>query len=411
MKKEDCNIELTRQQKNSKILIGAFIFLSFTFGWAFGHLDFQSIKTGSSATIINKTSNSSVDFGVFWQTWDKIVSEFDGKVDYQAMVNGAVGGMVNALGDPYTVFMNADQSKSFDAELEGSITGIGAEIGNKDNRVIIVAPIDDSPAMKAGIKAQDIVITIDGTDTTGMDLNTAVSKIRGDIGTKVKLQIQRGDAKLDFEITREKVDTKSVKWEVKDSNIGYIEISRFDSNTTSLTKQATSELADKGVKAIILDLRNNPGGYLDSAVDVTSEFLKNGTVVTEKPTTRDGKEQKYSASGKGKLTDTNIPMVVLVNGGSASASEIVSGALQDSGRAILIGEKTFGKGSVQAIETLTGGASLRITIAHWFTPKGKNISKEGIAPDKEVKLTEADFKADLDPQIDKAIEYLISKIK
>ena len=326
MKKEDWNIELTRQQKNSKILIGAFIFLSFTFGWAFGHLDFQSIKTGSSATIINKTSNSSVDFGVFWQTWDKIVSEFDGKVDYQAMVNGAVGGMVNALGDPYTVFMNADQSKSFDAELEGSITGIGAEIGNKDNRVIIVAPIDDSPAMKAGIKAQDIVITIDGTDTTGMDLNTAVSKIRGDIGTKVKLQIQRGDAKLDFEITREKVDTKSVKWEVKDSNIGYIEISRFDSNTTSLTKQATSELADKGVKAIILDLRNNPGGYLDSAVDVTSEFLKNGTVVTEKPTTRDGKEQKYSASGKGKLTDTNIPMVVLVNGGSASASEIVSGA-------------------------------------------------------------------------------------
>jgi len=385
--------------------------LSFVFGWAFGHLDLQSQLNGGTTTVINKSTNTTVDFGIFWQAWDKVTSEFDGKVDYQAMINGAVSGMVNALGDPYTVFMNADQSKSFDAELEGSITGIGAEVGIKNNRVIIVAPIDNSPAEKAGIKAQDTILTIDGTDTTGMDLNTAVSKIRGDIGTKVKLQIQRGDSKIDFEITREKIDTKSVKWEIKDNNIGYIEISRFDSNTTELTKQATAELSSKGVKAVVLDLRNNPGGYLDAAVNVASEFVKSGTIVTEKPTSRTGKENKYSASGKGKLTDTNIPMVVLVNGGSASASEIVAGALQDNNRAILMGEKTFGKGSVQAIENLTGGASLRITIAHWFTPNGKNISKEGILPNTEIKLTEDDFKANKDPQLDKAIEYLISKIK
>lgn len=385
--------------------------MSFVFGWAFGHLDLQSQLNGGTTTVINKSTNTTVDFGIFWQAWDKVTSEFDGKVDYQAMINGAVSGMVNALGDPYTVFMNADQSKSFDAELEGSITGIGAEVGIKNNRVIIVAPIDNSPAEKAGIKAQDTILTIDGTDTTGMDLNTAVSKIRGDIGTKVKLQIQRGDSKIDFEITREKIDTKSVKWEIKDNNIGYIEISRFDSNTTELTKQATAELSSKGVKAVVLDLRNNPGGYLDAAVNVASEFVKSGTIVTEKPTSRTGKENKYSASGKGKLTDTNIPMVVLVNGGSASASEIVAGALQDNNRAILMGEKTFGKGSVQAIENLTGGASLRITIAHWFTPNGKNISKEGILPNTEIKLTEDDFKANKDPQLDKAIEYLISKIK
>lgn len=410
MKTVENTVETTMKQRNTKILIGAVIFLSFTLGWAFGHLDFQTQKAGFSPSITNKETNTSVDFGIFWQTWDKIVTEFDGKIDYQAMINGAVSGMVNALGDPYTVFMNAQQSQSFDQELEGSITGIGAEVGIKGDRVIVVAPIDNSPAQKAGIKAQDIILTINDEDTKGMDLNTAVFKIRGEAGTKVKLQIQRGEQRLDFEITREKIDTKSVKWEVKDNNIGYIEITRFDSHTTELTRQATTELSQKGVRAIILDLRNNPGGFLDSAVNVASEFVKSGTVVTEKPTSRTGKEERYTASGKGKLTDTKIPMVVLVNGGSASASEIVAGALQDNGRAILIGEKTFGKGSVQAIENLAGGASLRVTIAHWFTPNGKNISKEGISPNIEVKLTEDDFKADKDPQIDKAIEYLKTKI-
>lgn len=410
MKKEDCTAELTRRQKNSKILIGAVIFLSFTFGWAFGHLDYQSQRTGFSPSITNKETNTNVDFGIFWQTWDKIVNKYDGKIDYQAMINGAVSGMVNSLGDPYTVFMNADESESFDQELEGSITGIGAEVGVKDNRIIIVAPLTGSPAEKAGIKPQDIILSINGEDTWGMDLNNAVSKIRGDAGTNVKLQIQRGDQKLDFEITREKVDTKSVKWEIKNDTVGYIEITRFDSNTTELTKTATAELANKNVEAIVLDLRNNPGGFLDSAVNVTSEFLKSGTIVTEKPTSISGTEERYTASGKGKLTSSNITMIVLVNGGSASASEIVAGALQDNGRAILIGENTFGKGSVQAIESLSGGASLRVTIAHWFTPNGKNISKEGISPNIEVKLTEEDFKSDKDPQLDKALEYLKSKL-
>jgi len=410
MKREECTAEITRRQKNTKILIGALIFLSFTFGWAFGHLDFQTQKAGFTPIITNKDTNKSVDFGIFWQTWDKIVTEYDGKIDYSAMINGAIKGMVEALGDPYTVYMTPEQSQSFDQELEGSITGIGAEVGIKDNHIIIVAPIDNSPAAKAGLKPQDIILAIDGEDTTGMDLNMAVSKIRGAVGTIAKLQVQRGDTKLDFEITREKIDTKSVKWEVKEGNIGYIEISRFDSNTTDLVKQAAAELAEKNVKGIILDLRNNPGGFLDSAVNVTSEFLKTGTIVTEKPTSRSGSEEKFTASGKGKLTNADIPMVVLVNGGSASASEIVAGALQDNDRAVLIGEKTFGKGSVQAIESLAGGASLRVTIAHWFTPNGKNIGEEGITPDTEVKLTEEDFKAEKDPQLERALEYLKGKI-
>lgn len=408
---KECKVELTKRQKNTKILIGAIIFLSFIFGWAFGHLDAQSQKSGSSTTVINKDSSKSVDFGIFWQIWDKVNSDFDGKIDYQSMVYGAVNGMVNALGDPYTLFMTPDQTKSFNAEFEGKVSGIGAEVGAKDNRVMIVAPIKDSPAQKAGLKAQDIILSINGEDTNGMGLSTAITKIRGTAGTKVKLTIQRGTQKLDFEITRENIDNKSVTWEIKENNVGYIRMIRFDSDTTDLTKQATAELEGKGVKAIILDLRDNPGGFLDSAVAVSSEFIKTGTIVTEKPTSKTGTEQKYTASGKGKLTDANIPMVVLVNGGSASASEIVAGAIQDSGRGILIGEKTFGKGSVQAIDTFLGGASLRVTIAHWFTPNGKNISKEGIAPNTEVKLTEADATANLDPQLAKAIEYLKSKIR
>jgi carboxyl-terminal processing protease len=293
---EETTTEINRKQKNTKILIGAVIFLSFLFGWAFGHLDFQAQQSGLSSTIINK-DNASVDFSIFWQTWDKITTEFDGKIDTQQMIYGAISGMVNSLGDPYTVFMTPDQTTSFNQELSGTVTGIGAEVGVKNGQVIIVAPLDSSPAQKVGLKAQDIILTIDGVDATNMDLNTAVSKIRGNAGTTVKLQIQRGTQKLDFTITRATVEAKSVTWEVKNGNIGYIQISQFDNGTSDLIKQATADLKSKNVKGIILDLRNNPGGYLDAAVTVTSEFQQSGTVVTEKPTSRTGTEQKFTATG------------------------------------------------------------------------------------------------------------------
>ncbi len=403
---KECN-----DQRNTKILIGAVIFISFIFGWAFGHMDFQT-QGINSINIAGKTATTnSVDFSLFWQVWDRLAKNFDGKIDAQEMVYGAINGMVKSLGDPYTVFMTPEEAKSFSQELEGSVNGIGAEVGIKDNRVVVIAPIDGSPAIKAGIMANDIIFTIDGADTTGMDLATAVSKIRGEVGTKVKLSIQRGFAKIDYEITRAKVDTKSVKWELKENNVGYIQITRFDANTSSQIKQATQDLSGKNLRAIILDLRNNPGGYLDAAVDVASEFVKSGIVVSEKATEKSSTEQKYFATGKGNLIENKIPLVVLVNGGSASASEIVAGAIKDNGRGTLIGEKTFGKGSVQTVDTLAGGASIRITVAHWFTPKGKNISKEGISPDIEVKLSEEDAKADKDPQLAKAISYLLDKIR
>jgi carboxyl-terminal processing protease len=405
--------EFSEQQKvkkrNSKILIGAIIFLVFLFGWACGHLDAQRQMKGYIPGI--SVQKNQAGFDIFWNAWDKITQNYDGKVDYNKLIYGAVDGMVKAVGDPYTMFLDSEQAKKFNEDLEGSISGIGAEIGIKDDRVIIVAPIGGSPAQKAGLMPQDIILKIGDTDTKGMDLSTAVSKIRGDVGTKVKLTIQRGDKTRTYEITREKIEIKSVRWEVKSGNVGYIEISRFDSKTKNLLKEAIEDLKDKQVKAVVLDLRNNPGGYLDTAVDVGSEFIKKGLViVTEKRETGSGKREDYRSSGKSKLTDSNIPMVVLVNEGSASASEIVAGALQDYHRAILIGEKTFGKGSVQSIENLGQGATLHITVAHWYTPNGKNIGKEGLRPDITVKLTEEDAKNNRDPQLDRALLELKNRI-
>jgi carboxyl-terminal processing protease len=393
-------------KRNSKILIGAIIFISFLFGWAFGHLDFQRQSVGFSPT--NPNRKGSANFDVFWQAWDKINQGYDGQIDYQKLIYGAIDGMVKAVGDPYTAFFTPDQTQQFDSELNGSVSGIGAEVGSKDDRIIVISPIENSPAQKAGLKPQDVILQIDGTDTKGMDLNTAVSKIRGNAGSQVKLKIQRGESTFDLTITRENVQVNSVKWEVKEGDIGYIVINRFDSNTSNLVSNAADELKSKNVKGIILDLRNNPGGYLDAAVNVGSQFIKSGTIVTEKKTDNSNKEE-YTASGNGKLTD--IPMVVLVNGGSASAAEIVSGAIQDHNRGQLIGEKTFGKGSVQSVENLGGGATLHVTIAHWYTPNGKNINKEGLTPNIEVKLSDQDVTAGKDPQLDRAVQEIKNKIK
>lgn len=399
------NIQNTKQ-RNSKILIGAIIFLSFLFGWAFGHLDTQKQLPGFSPTAITDSNNKRPNFDLFWQVWDKVTTEYDGNVDFSKLINGAIDGMVKATGDPYTNYFTQEQTQQFEDDLNGTISGIGAEVGIKDDRVVIVAPLDESPAKKAGLKAQDLILKIDDTDTKGLDLTSAVLKIRGQEGTKVKLVIQRGTETLNFEITREKVQIKSVKSEVKANNIGYIEINQFNSNTGSQLRAAEDELISKNVKGIIIDLRNNPGGYLDQAIEVGSEFIKSGTIVTEKKDKDNSKKEDYQATGKGKFTDPNIPIVVLVNGGSASAAEIVSGALQDHKRATLIGEKTFGKGSVQSVENVGGGATLHVTIAHWYTPNGRGINKQGLTPDIEVKMTDEDVKAGRDPQLDRAISEL-----
>lgn len=398
--------EKKKPKKSPKVVYGVFLLLAFTVGWIFGHQDSRLGQFGFTPQILNKTVGQNVDFAIFWRAWDLLQKNYDGQLDWQKMVYGAIRGMTESLGDPYTSFLDPDEASQLEDDLSGTVSGIGAEIGIRDDKLTIIAPIDDSPAKKAGIMAGDIITQIGNEKAEGMDVNTAISKIRGEPGTKVKLIIERNGQKKEFEITRAKVTVKSVKSEIKPGNIGYVEITRFDDTTTNQLREALDDFVAKDVKKVVLDLRDNPGGYLDESVTVASEFIDKGIIVAEKRDV-DGKvTNEYKATDGGKMTTKNIKLVVLVNSGSASAAEIVAGAIKDLGRGTLIGEKTFGKGSVQEIEDLGQGAKLRITVAHWYTPKGKNIAKDGISPDIEVKMSEADINANKDPQLDRALEFL-----
>lgn len=359
---------------------------------------------------------NSIDLTKFWKVNDILHEKFDGDISADKQSEGAIAGMVASLGDPYTTYLDEKSNNELSNQLAGKLSGIGIEIGIKNNRLTVVAPIDGTPAAKAGLRAGDIVVSIDSQDTSSMTVDEAVTKIRGEKGTQVKLGIiHPGSSVQDITITRDDITVPSVSYEIKPNNIGYIKIRTFGNDTATQIEKISEEFAIKGVKAVVIDVRDNPGGYLDSAVKISSEFLKQGVIVREK--SKNSKDKSFTASGNGKLTD--VPVVILVNGGSASASEILAGALHDNDRATLVGEKTFGKGSVQEIVCLKEGGlsissncksdSLKVTVAHWYTPDGINISKEGIKPDVEVKLTNEDYNADLDPQLVKALEVANQK--
>lgn len=322
--------------------------------------------------------------------------------------------MVASLGDPYTVYLDKKSNQQLSDQLKGKLSGIGIEVGIKNNHLTVIAPIEGTPAVKAGLKAGDIIAAIDGQDTTNMTIDEAVTKIRGQKDTSVKLGVVRAGAEpKEYTITRADITVPSVKSEMKPGQIGYIKISEFGQDTTVDVQNAVTSLKNQGAKAVIVDVRDNPGGYLDGAVKISSQFMSSGTVVEER--SRTGENKKLTALIGGQMT--NIPVIMLVNGGSASASEIMAGALHDNDRATLVGEKTFGKGSVQEIICLSGYSlsntcnedALKVTVAHWFTPNGINISKEGIKPDVEVKLTIEDANAGRDPQLDKALELAKQK--
>jgi len=326
---------------------------------------------------------------------------FDGDIDTTKMGQGAIRGLVASLGDPYTTFLDKSESQALKDDLKGQLSGIGIEVGLKNNILTVISPIDDTPAAKAGIRAGDIIASINGQDTSELTLDEAVRKIRGEKGTEVKLVIIRGNEKLpEMTIVRDTITVSSVKYEVKPNGVGYIRLRQFGDDTDQAIREATAALQKQGVKKIVLDLRDNPGGYLDAAVTVSSEFLSSGTVVEER--SRHSESKTLVANPGGALTDAKL--IILVNKGSASASEIAAGALHDNGRATLVGETTYGKGSVQEVRELTDGNQLKVTVAHWYTPKGVNISKEGIKPDVEVKTTNEDYNAGRDPQLDKALE-------
>jgi len=393
-------------KKIGKIIGIIIVAVTFYFlGFLVGHKNLVFEKN-YKPTIVNMDLGKpeDVDFSIFWDAWKLVTEKYVGQYSTGKMIHGAIKGMIEALGDPYSAFMEPGANQMLLEDLSGEIQGIGAEISEKDGKILIVAPLDDSPAKKAGLKAQDEILEIDGQTTQGMNLDQAISKIRGKAGTEVVLLINRSgfNQPQEFKIKREKIIVKSLKFEMK-GDIGYIEISQFAEDTSELVRQAAEELIKNNPRAIILDLRDNPGGYLDASVDVASIFMERGVVVKEEY--RDGRIEELKTTLEGKLSKYRI--LVLVNEGSASASEIVAGALRDSRQALIIGKKTFGKGSVQELENLKDESALRLTVAHWLTPNGQTIDKDGIKPDIEVNFTSDDLAAGRDPQLDRALEEAV----
>jgi carboxyl-terminal processing protease len=350
-----------------------------------------------------------VDFNLYWELWDALREKYVDKdgLNEKKMFYGSLAGLAASLGDPYTTFMNPEEYREFENDMAGTFEGIGAEVGMKDDIITVIAPLSDMPAERAGLKAGDQILAVNGTSTLGLNVSEAVGMIRGPKGTTVKLTIYRKGFKetKEYEIVRDVIYVKSVKSEMRDDGIYVIEVSSFNDDTNNLFSQAVIDVMLKNPKGIILDLRSNPGGYLDGAIDMASEWVSEGPVVKERFS--DGSEDSYDAVGLPRLK--GYKTVVLVDGGSASASEIVAGALQDYELAKIIGTKTYGKGSVQAMENLSDGSSLKVTVAKWMTPNGRSINDEGISPDEEVKMTEEDYINEKDPQMDRAIEILLGK--
>jgi carboxyl-terminal processing protease len=313
--------------------------------------------------------------------------------------------MVDALGDPHTSYLDPDEFRQLNMSLEGEYEGIGAWVDTTTEFLTIVSPMPGSPAEEAGLLPGDEVIAINGEDMTGIDGDLVVRRVLGPAGSEVTLTIRREGKAEPFDVTvkRANITVPSVESKMLDSNIAYIALFDFGANTTSELRDALKSLLEKNPTGLVLDLRNNPGGYLQTAVEVASEFIPDGDILQEQ--TGDGKIQIYSALGNGLAYD--IPLVILVNDGSASASEILAGAVQDHGRGKLVGITTYGKGSVQLpIELKDGQGMVRVTIARWLTPNGRQINEVGLEPDYKVELTQQDLEAGRDPQLDKAIELL-----
>jgi carboxyl-terminal processing protease len=421
------------------ILAAAFVILIGGSGYRLGeHHAFSGswldAQGASPAAVVNQSvpqKEGNVDFSLFWDVWQRIFRYYIDRTNLntQIMVYGAISGMVNAVGDPYTMFLQPKENAEFKQDLGGAFDGIGAQLGTKDNHIIVIAPLKESPAAKAGILPGDWIVKVDGEDTLNWTVPTAVSKIRGAKGTPVKLTIlhEKDQKTTDITIIRNTISVPSVEFWVKkpaditeikslpqfgtlsgnSNSIGYIHLSRFGDNTNDDWEKAIVEIVrqqqilGKTLKGIIFDLRNNPGGYLEGSVYIASEFIKSGTIVSQ--VNSDGTKQGYPVNRSGRLLD--IPLVVLVNKGSASAAEIVSGALKDYKRAKLVGEVTFGKGSVQTPQDLPGGSSVHITTGKWLTPNGETIQKKGITPDVLVPMDTVD--ASRDAQLEKAIELLL----
>jgi carboxyl-terminal processing protease len=370
------------------------IVVSFIFGFAIGH------TVGGRPLFKKETKADVPSLKIVKEAIDQVRNQFVEDIPVEKLREGAIKGVIDALNDPYSRYFSKKEYKSLNEETNGHFFGVGLELGLKDSKLVVVSPIEDTPAYKAGIKSGDQIIYIDKKSTKKMPIEKAVSLIRGKKGTTVVLTISRegNDKPVKFSLVRDEIKVPNVTSKMKESGIGYIRIHMFSKGTGSDLRKSLEKLKGEGAKGIIVDLRNNPGGLLDESVDVASNFVPSGTIVSIKG--RDGGSEVFDSKGNA----FEFPLVVLVNKGSASASEIVAGAIQDTKRGVLVGEKTFGKGSVQSVITLSDGSGVTITNAKYFTPSGRSIHKIGITPDVVVHLDEKNKKEDV--QLNRAIEIL-----
>ena len=395
------------------VLVGLVVLAGvFWAGIRVGERYYPSIKLVKGLKNLETTKPADVDFNLFWDAWRLIQSDYlkSGKLDSQKMVYGAVRGLLSSLGDPYSVFFDPEEAKKFSEDVSGNFSGIGIELGVKKGVLTVISPIEDTPAWEAGLKAGDQILKINDTETTDMTSEEAVKLIRGPENTEVILTIFRKDFEKpkEFKIKRAVISVSSVKVSfLGDNNIAHIKLSSFNENTSYEFYRASLEALMKQSPAIILDLRNNPGGYLEVSVDIAGWFLNRGDVVVRE-NIKNEKETIFRASGNQALI--NMPVIILANEGSASASEILAGALRDDRNIKIVGEKNFGKGSVQEIETLAGDSMIKLTVAEWLTPSGVSLNDNGLEPDYKVEMTDSDYQNNKDPQLDKALEVIESQI-
>lgn len=377
-----------------KVIVGAVLLVILTF----------SATVGGFLYLLRLNSSDLVSTVKFFRALQIVKSRYVEDVPTDTLMTGAIKGMVASLGDPHSIYMDAKMFKEFMIETEGSFGGVGIVVGMKDKALMVVSPIEGTPGDKAGIKSGDRILKIDGQDTKDMALDEAVNKIRGPEGTQVTLNISRaGEPPKDYTMTRSNIQIKTVSGKMLPEKIGYIRISMFNENTANDFIRKYQDLEKEGMKGLILDLRDNPGGLLDESVKVADKLVPKGPIVSV--VTRDGHRETHSST----LESVKYPLVVLVNGGSASAAEIVSGAVQDTGAGTLVGTKTYGKGSVQTLMRLGSGDAVKLTIAKYLTPADRSINGVGIEPD--VKIEPSDRESGKDIQLDKAIEIIKSKIQ
>lgn len=365
------------------------------------------VPAGASQQSITITAATPPEFNTFWEAWSFLEDQFYGDIPpNDERVHGAIRGMVNSFGDQHTAFVDPTRAAIMSENISGSFEGIGATLRlNEMGQLMIADSLPGRPAFEAGLRPGDVILEVDSESVKDLNLYEAVALIRGPAGSTVVLTIGREDEaeSLEVAVVRAKIEIQIVQTEMLESHIGYIRLTQFSNGASEKMAEAIESLFDQGATSLIFDLRSNPGGLLSEAVDVSSLFLAEGTVVIER--LKGGEEKLFEAENRPHVA-TETPLVVLVNGGSASASEIVAGAVQDSGRATIIGEQTFGKGSVQLPHTLTDGSELRVTIAEWLTPGRRQIHGQGITPDLVVEMTAADLEQQLDPQLARAVDFL-----